>query len=161
MIRKQRTYSELISLHSFVERFKYLKLYSFVGSKTFGAERYLNQKFYKSIEWQRIKRQVIIRDLGMDLGILEVNPNEKLIVHHMNPLDVSDIVNVSDYLLNPEYLITVTHNTHNAIHYGNKDFLYSVPIERTIGDTCPWKVKVQGEINNGKKEVYERRSYKL
>ena len=134
-----RTYSELITFSSFAERFNYLKLSGSVGRETFGADRYLNQKFYRSEEWRRIKRDVIIRDLGMDLGILETNPDERLIVHHMNPVDISDIVNVTDYLLSPEFLITVTHNTHNAIHYGDENLLSAIPIERRPGDTCPWK----------------------
>lgn len=140
MSKELRTYSELVSFNSFAERFNYLKLSGFVGKETFGTERYLNQKFYRSAEWRSVKRQVVIRDLGMDLGILEVNMSEKLIVHHMNPIDISDIVDASEYLLNPEYLITVTHNTHNAIHYGDENLLYSIPIERTMGDTCPWKL---------------------
>lgn len=134
-----KTYSELITFPTFAERFNYLKMRGKVGRKTFGTDRYLNQRFYRSAEWKRIKQEVLIRDLGMDLGILETLPEEKLIVHHMNPIAIEDIVSVTDKLLNPEYLITVTHNTHNAIHYGDESLLSLLPVERRPGDTCPWK----------------------
>lgn len=134
-----RTYSELITLPTFEERYKYLQLSGFVGEETFGFDRYLNQNFYRSQEWKRIRDFVIIRDNGCDLGIEDRTIYGKIIIHHMNPINVKDIRDVSYYLLNPEYLICTTHQTHNAIHYGDDNLLVCNPIERTSNDTCPWK----------------------
>lgn len=134
-----RTYSELITLQTFEERYKYLQLSGFVGEETFGFDRYLNQNFYRSQEWKRIRDQVIIRDNGCDLGIEGREIFGKIIIHHMNPICIKDIQNVSDYLLNPDYLICTTHQTHNAIHYSDENLLIRDPIERTANDTCPWK----------------------
>ena len=134
-----RTYSELITLSTFEERYKYLQLSGFVGEETFGFDRYLNQNFYRSQEWKRIRDQVIIRDNGCDLGIEGREIFGKIIIHHMNPISIKDIQNVSDYLLNPDYLICTTHITHNAIHYGDENLLMRDPIERSVNDTCPWK----------------------
>lgn len=136
-----KTYSELITLPTFEERFKYLRIGGKVGEDTFGFDRYLNQTFYRSDEWRRLRRDVIIRDRGCDLGIAEHEiPNGvKILVHHMNPIRPEDIINRSEYLLNPEYLICTIKSTHDAIHYGTDcptDFL---PIERTKNDTCPWR----------------------
>lgn len=135
-----RTYSELITLPTFEERFKYLQLNGAVGKDTFGFDRYINQKFYRSLEWKRIRNEVIIRDNGCDLGVegYEIY-GQTIIIHHMNPITIKDIEDVTDYLLNPEYLISTVHNTHNAIHYGDESLLCLGPIERTPNDTCPWK----------------------
>ena len=134
-----RTYSELITIPTFEERYKYLKIGGKVGEKTFGFERYLNQEFYKSHEWQSIRRQVIVRDLGCDLGIEGREIHGKIIVHHMNPITIDDIIEASDFLLNPEYLICTLKSTHDAIHYGDESLLIKAPVERTKNDTCPWK----------------------
>ena len=134
-----RTYSELITLSTFEERYKYLQLSSSIGKETFGFDRYLNQNFYRSKEWKRIRDFVIIRDNGCDLGIEDRTIHGKIIIHHMNPIRTKDIQDVSDYLLNPEYLICTTHQTHNAIHYGDENLLVRNPIERTANDTCPWR----------------------
>ena len=134
-----RTYSELITFQTFKERYKYLQLSGFVGKETFGFDRYLNQNFYRSQEWKKIRDYVIIRDNGCDLGIEDRVIHGKIIIHHMNPINSKDIQNVSDYLMNPEYLICTTHQTHNAIHYGDENLLMTNPIERTANDTCPWK----------------------
>ena len=134
-----RTYSELITIPTFEERYKYLKIGGKVGEETFGFERYLNQEFYKSTEWKSIRRQVIVRDLGCDLGIEGREIHGKIIVHHMNPITIDDIVSASDFLLNPEYLICTLKSTHDAIHYGDESLLIKAPVERTKNDTCPWK----------------------
>lgn len=134
-----RTYSELITIPTFEERYKYLKIGGKVGEETFGFERYLNQEFYKSREWQSIRRQVIVRDLGCDLGIEDREIHGKIIVHHMNPITIDDIIEASDFLLNPEYLICTLKSTHDAIHYGDESLLIKAPVERTKNDTCPWK----------------------
>lgn len=134
-----RTYSELITIPTFEERYKYLKIGGKVGEETFGFERYLNQEFYKSHEWQSIRRQVIVRDLGCDLGIKDREIHGKIIVHHMNPITIDDIIEASDFLLNPEYLICTLKSTHDAIHYGDESLLIKAPVERMKNDTCPWK----------------------
>lgn len=135
-----RTYNELILLPTFEERFEYLRLKGKVGEDTFGFDRYINQKFYRSIEWKRIRDQVILRDKGCDLGIDDREIFGKAIIHHMNPVSISDVVDATEYLLNPEFLICTTLETHNAIHYGDADqILRTNPIERKPNDTCPWK----------------------
>ncbi len=134
-----RTYSELITLPTFEERFQYLRLDGLVGEETFGFDRFLNQKFYKSPEWLKVRDEVIIRDLGCDLGIEGREIYGRILIHHMNPIRPEDIVYRSDYLLNPEYLITTVKNTHDAIHYGDGSLLVTDPIERTKNDTCPWR----------------------
>lgn len=135
-----KTYSELILLNTFEERYKYLRLNGSVGEDTFGFDRYLNQKFYQSPEWKRLRDKVIIRDNGCDLGIEGREIRGKIVIHHMNPIRIRDILDLSDYLLNPNYLISVTHETHNAIHYGDENLLMKDPIERKKNDTCPWKL---------------------
>lgn len=138
---KIRTYSELIRLPTFEERFEYLKLGGKVGKDTFGFDRIFNQKFYTSKEWKRVRDFVIIRDNGCDLAHEDHTIyGSKIIIHHMNPISLEDIENNTDILLNPEYLITTIHNTHNAIHYGDANLLPKDPIERTKNDTCPWKI---------------------
>lgn len=134
-----KTYSELISLPTFEERYRYLRLDGSVGEETFGFDRYLNQNFYRSAAWKRIRDEVIVRDNGCDLGIEDRIIYGKILIHHMNPINDKDILNRTDILLNPEYLICVTHSTHNAIHYGNEDLLTKAPVVRTKNDTCPWK----------------------
>ena len=134
-----RTYSELIALPTFEERYRYLKLDGSVGVETFGFDRYLNQNFYRSAAWKRVRDEVIVRDNGCDLGIEDRIIYGRILIHHMNPINDKDILNLTDILLNPEYLICVTHATHNAIHYGDEDLLVKGPIIRTKNDTCPWK----------------------
>lgn len=136
-----RTYSELITLETFEERFLYLKLDGSIGEDTFGFDRYLNQLFYRSPEWKQVRNFVITRDMGCDLAIPDHEIiNQQILIHHMNPLTKEDIINKSDYLLNPEYLICTTKKTHNAIHYGNERILDQiVPIVRTKNDQCPWR----------------------
>lgn len=134
-----KTYSELIELPTFKERYIYLRLSGRVGKDTFGFDRYLNQNFYKSKEWERVRDQVIIRDNGCDLGMEDRPIARKILIHHMNPITDKDILNRTDILLNPEYLICVSHITHNAIHYGDENLLITEPIVRTKYDTCPWK----------------------
>lgn len=134
-----RTYSELSRLKTFEERFEYLKLNGKVGEDTFGFDRTFNQMFYRSEEWKRVRDRVIIRDQGCDLGIKDREIRGRILIHHMNPITLDDIRNVSDYLMNPEYLISTTHLTHNAIHYGDSNLLMKDPVERTKNDTCPWK----------------------
>ena len=140
MIRMSiRTYSELITIPTFKERFEYLQLDGKVGEETFGFDRYLNQSFYKSPEWRSVRDFVIIRDCGCDLAIEGHEIFGKILVHHMNPIRIEDIVNRSEYLLDPEYLICTIKNTHDAIHYGDSNLLITEPIERTKNDTCPWR----------------------
>lgn len=134
-----RSYSELIALPTFEERFEYLKLNGRVGEATFGFDRYLNQAFYKNPEWLRVRDKVIIRDNACDLGIEDHEINGRVLVHHMNPLTSDDILNRSCYLLDPEYLICTTKNTHDAIHYGDGSLLFKAPVERKPNDMCPWQ----------------------
>lgn len=134
-----RTYSELSELKTFQERFRYLQLGGFVGEETFGFDRYINQKFYMSKEWKSIRDSIIIRDCGCDLGVEGYEIHGRLYIHHMNPIAVNDIVDQTEFLLNPEYLICTSFNTHNAIHYGDESLLITEPVERKPNDTCPWK----------------------
>lgn len=134
-----RTYSELIQLPTFEERFDYLRLGGVVGKDTFGFDRYLNQQFYRSSEWKRIRNQVIVRDNGCDLGIDDYEIHGRILIHHMNPISIEDLQHMSDLLMNPEYLICVSHRTHNAIHYGDESLIVTTPIERSQNDTCPWR----------------------
>lgn len=134
-----RTYHQLIQYSTFEERFKYLSLKGQVGVETYGFDRWINQKFYRSPEWKQVRNSVIIRDSGCDLGIPGREIPSHVIVHHINPILVQDIQNTSDYLLNPEYLICVSEITHNAIHYGDESLLMIMPAPRSANDTCPWK----------------------
>lgn len=134
-----RTYSELRRLKTFKERFEYLSLKGLVAEETFGFDRYLNQKFYRSKEWKALRDQIIVRDMGCDLGLAGYEIVGNIFIHHMNPILQKDIINQTDYLLNPEYLICTTHETHNAIHYGNNITLSKEPIQRKLNDTCPWR----------------------
>lgn len=135
-----RSYTELSQLCTFKERYNYLRLNGRVGRDTFGFDRVFNQKFYLSREWKSIRDYVITRDFGCDLGIegREIY-GERIIIHHMNPISLEDIETNSDFLLNPEFLITTIHATHNAIHYGDENQLVIAPVERRKNDTCPWK----------------------
>lgn len=139
VMRTIRTYSELVRLPTFEERFRYLKLDGLVGKDTFGFDRYLNQEFYRSKEWKEVRDFVIVRDNGCDLGMDGYEIVGRIYIHHMNPITVNDIVHSSDFLLNPDYLICMSHNTHNAVHYGDEDLLVTAPVERRKNDTCPWK----------------------
>lgn len=134
-----RCYSELVLLPTFEERFQYLRLDGIVGQETFGFDRYMNQYFYRSKEWRRVRDVVIARDAGCDLGIPGREIFGRVLIHHMNPIRPDDIRGRSDILLNPEYLITTVHETHQAIHYGDESLLITAPIERMRNDTCPWK----------------------
>ena len=134
-----KTYSELIELPTFKERYRYLRLSGRVGKDTFGFDRYLNQNFYRSIEWKRVRDQVIVRDNGCDLGIEDRPITGKILIHHMNPITVEDVLNQNEKIFDPEYLISVSDLTHKAIHYSNEDILAKEPIERAKNDTCPWK----------------------
>ena len=136
---KIKTYSELILLPTFEERFEYLRLDGRVGEDTFGFDRYLNQLFYRSYEWRKIRDYVIVRDNACDLGVEGYDIYGKVLIHHMNPITAKDIERKTDLLLDPEYLICVAHNTHNAIHYGDENLIIKTPIVRTKNDTCPWK----------------------
>ena len=134
-----RSYSELIKLKTFEERYKYLQLGGSVGKDTFGFDRYINQRFYRSQEWKSVRNQVIVRDNGCDLGVEGYEIHGRIYIHHMNPILLKDIEDCTEFLLNPEYLITTTHRTHNAIHYGDESLLILDPVVRTANDTCPWK----------------------
>ena len=135
-----RSYSELISLETFIERYLYLKLNGKVGEDTFGFDRYLNQEFYqKDDEWKRVRNHVIIRDLGCDLGVKGREIQGKILVHHLNPITKEDILLRTRRLLDPENLICTTKQTHDAIHYGDENLLIKYPVERRPNDTCPWR----------------------
>lgn len=129
----------MVLLPSFEERFEYLKLGGEVGIATFGFDRYQNQVFYNSPEWKRVRDKVIIRDNGCDLGIADREIGQRVIIHHMNPISVEDIQHSTEFLLNPEFLICVSHETHNAIHYGDAELLSKDFAPRSPNDTCPWK----------------------
>lgn len=139
-----RTYSELITMPSFEERYRYLKLDGVVGEETFGFDRYLNQLFYRSKEWKTIRNFVITRDNGCDLGMDGHDIYGKILVHHMNPISKDDILGRSEYLLDPEFLISTIKNTHDAIHYGDESLLITEPIQRSKNDTCPWLLNKGG-----------------
>ena len=136
-----RTYSELITIPTFKERFEYLKIGGKVGEDTFGFDRYLNQMFYTSPEWRALRHFIITRDGGRDLAMqgYDIQEGVKIFIHHMNPITTDDIINRSEYLLDPEYLVTTIKTTHDAIHYGNSELLFQEPIIRTKNDTCPWR----------------------
>ena len=134
-----KTYSELITLPTFEERFNYLKLGGTVGKSTFGFDRYLNQNLYKSQEWKSVRNKVIIRDNGCDLACEGYEIYGKVLIHHINPITAEDIINRNPIVFDLENLITTVHNTHNAIHYGDENLLIKGPIKRTKNDTIPWK----------------------
>lgn len=130
-----------MELSTFEERYEYLKLGDKVGEETFGSDRYLNQLLYHSDRWKRLRAYVITRDHGCDLGMLdrEIPEGVLIFVHHMNPITVEDVLNESEFVFDPEYLITTIKITHDAIHYGDSQLLYQDPIERSKNDTCPWR----------------------
>lgn len=133
-----KTYSELCTLPTFNERFRYLKLSGAIGEETFGWERYINQKFYTSLEWKQLRHEVIVRDMGLDLGCEGRDIVSHIIVHHMNPVRPEDIVSKSNLLLDPEYLICCSIRTHNAIHYSDESILFDELVVRRPGDTKSW-----------------------
>lgn len=133
------TYTELCELDSFRDRYLYLRKGALVGEETFGVKRWLNQVFYKSPEWRRTRREIFLRDNGCDLGVDGYDLTDGFYIHHINPITEEDIVNRSELLLNPEYLITTSFNTHNAIHFGDENLLFTGVTVRTPNDTCPWR----------------------
>ena len=135
---KHRTYTELVKIASFEERFDYLKLSGSVGFETFGFDRYLNQNFYRSSKWKSIRNFVIVRDYGCDLGVDGYEIHSQILVHHMNPIGPQDILNGEEWITDPEYLITTTHDTHNAIHYGDRNLLVRHPQPSAPVDTKLW-----------------------
>lgn len=135
-----RTYSEMILLPTFIERFRYLQIGGKVGTETFGYDRYLNQTLYRTAEWKRFRREVIIRDNGCDLGCDGYDiVGQKILVHHINPISVEDVLLRDQKVFDPENVISTTLNTHNAIHYSDESLLVTEPIERKPNDTCPWR----------------------
>lgn len=139
MTRTIKSYSELMLLPTFMERYQYLRIGSKIGEATFGYDRYLNQILYTSREWRRFRDQIIVRDNGCDLGCPDRELRERIIVHHINPITVEDVINRNPMVFDPENVICVSHNTHEAIHYGDEDLLVKNPIERKPNDTCPWR----------------------
>lgn len=140
---KTRTYTELMSIPSFLERYRYLRIGGDVGKETFGWERYYNQKFYTSEEWRRFRGEIIVRDFGCDLADRDhpFGAHEQVTIHHINPITINDIIDRTDLLLDPENVICCRDRTHKAIHYGSEEMvLETIPIERTPFDTCPWKL---------------------
>jgi len=135
---KIRSYSELRRIDSFEDRFEYLKMGGSVGHETFGFDRHINQAFYHSSEWKQIRNYVIARDGGCDLGVRGYEIHAELLVHHMNPMDSDDIIHGEEWILDPNYLITTTQATHNAIHYGDRSLLAVPFVERSPGDTRLW-----------------------
>lgn len=134
-----RTYTELTQHISFASRYEYLKLGGTVGKETFGYDRWVNQMFYSSTEWRQMRHRVITRDLGLDMGVEGHEIGGQIYVHHMNPIVLEDLQHGNPDVLNPEYLISVSLQTHNAIHYGDERFLEPIFVERTPNDTIPWK----------------------
>ena len=134
-----KSYLEMIQLPTFEERYEYLKLGGLVGEETFGYDRYLNQVLYRSSEWKRFRRDIILRDNGCDLACDGYDIIGKILIHHINPITIDDIMNRSSCLFDPNNVISTSLNTHNAIHYGDAELLMTGPIERTKNDTCPWK----------------------
>lgn len=134
-----KTYSELIQIPTFEGRFEYLKLNGIVGAETFGFDRYLNQTLYNSEKWKAIRNRVIIRDQGCDLGHPDHQIYGRVLIHHINPITMDDLVNLNSTVFDMENLICTMHSTHNAIHYGDAGQLIRMPAERKKNDTCPWK----------------------
>lgn len=139
MTTMNRCYSELIQLPTFLERYRYLKLSGRVGEETFGYDRYLNQMLYRLGEWKRFRRDIIIRDKGCDLGCEGYEIVGNILVHHINPITVEDILRRDPKIFDEENVISTSLNTHNAIHYGDESLLITEPIIRTKYDTCPWR----------------------
>ena len=139
ILMRIKTYSELITFSTFEERFEYLQLKGIVGQETFGFDRYLNQILYNSKEWKHLRNKIIVRDNGCDLALEGFEIHGRILIHHINPITIDDVIKRREMVFDPENLICVTHNTHNAIHYGDKSLLITGPIERRANDTCPWK----------------------
>ena len=135
---RTRRYSELVRLETFEDRYDYLKIGGTVGHSTFGFDRYVNQQFYTSNQWKSVRQHVILRDNGCDLGVPGYEIHGKLLVHHINPIIADDILHAEEWILDPDFLITTTHDTHNAIHYGDRDLLKKPYVERKQGDTRLW-----------------------
>lgn len=135
-----KTYSELIKLETFEERYQYLDLKGKVGEPTFGSKRYLNQILYKTDKWLALRDKIIVRDNGCDLGIPGRKIYGRVLVHHINPITIEDVLNENPKVFDPDNLITTSHLTHEAIHYGNEDLLIKDPIVRFKNDTCPWRL---------------------
>lgn len=135
-----KSYKELSRIDSFEDRYAYLRIGGSVGSVTFGADRYLNQVLYHSYRWKKVRDHVIFRDNACDLGVEGYEIFDKIIIHHMNPLTIEDIEEMKDCIFDPEFLICVSNNTHNAIHYGDANLLRTLPKDRFRNDTCPWKL---------------------
>lgn len=141
IVEEIKTYSELIKIPTFEKRFEYLKLKGEVGYDTFGYDRYLNQVFYKSYEWQKIRKEIILRDDGCDLACDDHPIFGKVLIHHLNPINYQDLVDRNPALIDPENLITISHLTHNAIHYGDSSYLtLGAIIDRKPNDTIPWRL---------------------
>lgn len=136
---KIRSYSELISIEGYLERYEYLKLSGRIGEETFGSDRYLNQMLYRSKEWRSFRRDIIIRDRGCDLADPDYEIQGPIVIHHINPITIEDILNRDAEIFDPENVVCVSMNTHNAIHYGDSSLLDLGPVIRLPGDTCPWK----------------------
>lgn len=134
-----RTYSELITIPTFEERYNYLKLNGIVGKETFGYDRYLNQLLYRSLDWRSFRDRIIIRDNGCDLACEGFELQSRIIIHHIDPITVEDILNKHPKVFDPENVVSTSHNTHLAIHYGDKNLISIGPINRYKNDTCPWK----------------------
>ena len=139
ILMRIKTYSELIALPTFEDRFEYLQLKGIVGQETFGFDRYLNQILYNSKEWKHLRNEIIVRDNGCDLALEGFEIHGRILIHHINPITIDDVIKRREMVFDPENLICVTHNTHNAIHYGDKSLLITGLIERRANDTCPWK----------------------
>ena len=134
-----KSYSELMRLNTFEERYRYLRIGGAVGKETFGYDRYLNQILYNSQDWRNFRNPIIVRDNGCDLAFPDRELESRVIVHHINPITVEDVLNRDPKIFDPENVICVSHNTHQAIHYGDENLLYKNPVERKPNDTCPWK----------------------
>jgi hypothetical protein len=135
---KTRTYSELRRFTTFEDRYAYLAMQGEVGTATFGFDRWINQRFYRSREWKQVRDLVIVRDEACDLGVPGYDIHTQLLIHHMNPVTANDLIRGEEWVLDPEYLITTTHRTHNAIHYGDASLIRRAPVERRPGDTKLW-----------------------
>ena len=134
-----KTYSELIEIPTFLERYRYLRIGGAVGKETFGYDRYLNQILYKSDKWKRFRREIIVRDNGNDLACEGFQIFGKILIHHINPITVEEVLHRDPKIFDPENVIATTLNTHNAIHYGDESLLMITPVERSKNDTCPWR----------------------
>lgn len=140
MKQNLRTYQELIQIPTYIDRFRYLKIGNGVGEETFGFDRWMNQRFYNSHEWRNLRNHIITRDNGCDMAFPDREIEGKIYIHHMNPIEKQDIYDMTDFVMNPMFLVCVAHNTHNAIHYGSEDLLdCNILVQRAPNDTCPWK----------------------